>query len=121
MTASATAPMMSEAGRQPTLSAMIATGGRITSCPAACPAVSTPMTKPRRVTNHRSAIVAASTSAMDPAPPPMSTPQKTRSCQEAVMNTLAIAPSATRASADETTRRMPKRSISAAAKGATRP
>jgi hypothetical protein len=113
--------MMSEAGRQPMLSAIAATGGRMTSCPVACPAVSTPITSPRRVTNQRSAMVAASTSAIDPVPPPMSTPQKIRSCHEAVMKTLPAAPSATSASAIGTTRRRPKRSIRAAAKGATRP
>ena len=79
------------------------------------------MTSPLRSTNHRLATVAARTRAIDPVPVPMSTPQKTCSCHDAVIRVLPAAPSATRVSAAAMTWRMPKRSISAAAKGATRP
>ena len=79
------------------------------------------MTSPRRARNQQSAIVAAKTRAIEPVPSPMSTPQKMSSCQDAVMSTLPPAPRATSASAAATTRRMPKRSMSAAAKGAVSP
>ena len=49
--------------------------------PAAPPAVSTPITSPRRLTNQRFAMVAAKTSAIDPVPRPISTPQVSTSCQ----------------------------------------
>ncbi|PFX04980.1 hypothetical protein CJ469_00390 [Nocardia farcinica] len=93
----------------------------MTSWPVAAPAVSTPMTSPRRRTNQRLAMVAANTSAIAPVPVPISSPQHTSSCQEAVMNTLPPAPSATSSNAAETTCRMPNRSINAAANGATSP
>ncbi len=79
------------------------------------------MTRPRRSTNHRLAMVAANTSAIAPVPVPISRPQNTSSCQEAVMTMLPPEPSATRTRAAEMTRRIPKRSIRAAAKGATSP
>lgn len=79
------------------------------------------MTSPRRRTNQRCAMVAANTSAIEPVPSPMRSPQKTRSCHDAVMSTLPPAPSATSVSAAATTWRMPKRSMSAAANGAVRP
>lgn len=79
------------------------------------------MTSPRRATNQRFAIVAARTSAIDPVPSPISTPQKISSCHDAVMSTLPPAPSATRARAAATTWRMPKRSMRAAANGAVSP
>lgn len=113
--------MTSEADRQPTCSASAATGGRRTSWPVAWPAVRTPITRPRRWTNQRVAMVAASTRAIEPVPAPMRTPQKTMSCQEAVISTLPAAPRATSSSAVVMTRRRPKRSISAAANGATSP
>lgn len=120
-TASAATAMTREAGRQPTSCARAATGGRKISCPVAEPAVRTPMTSPLRATNHRLATVAARTRAIDPVPVPMSTPQKMCSCQDAVISVLPPAPSATRVSAPAMICRMPKRSIRAAAKGATSP
>lgn len=74
--------MRSEAGRHPEVSAIAATGGRKMSWPVAWPAASVPMTRPRRVTNQRLAIVSANTSAMEPVPRPMSRPQKTMSIHD---------------------------------------
>ena len=98
-----------------------ATSGRNTSCPVAPPAVRIPDTSPRRATNQRPVTVATSDSAIDPVPRPTSTPQSRTSCQLAVMKTVRPLPSAVSSSAQTTTRRMPNRSISAAAKGAVRP
>lgn len=84
-------------------------------------AVSTPVTRPRWRTNQRSTTVAANTSAIDPVPSPTSTPQKSSSCQLAVISTVSPLPAAISSRATATTRRMPKRSMSAAAKGAVRP
>ena len=95
--------------------------GRNTRPPAACAAVSTPETSPRRATNQRPVTVATKASAIDPVPTPTSTPQSSTSCQAVVMNTVRPLPAATSTSAIETTRRIPKRSISAAANGETMP
>jgi hypothetical protein len=65
--------------------------------------------------------VATSDSAIDPVPSPTSSPQSSISCQLAVMKTVRPLPTATTTSAPMTTRRMPKRSISAAANGAVSP
>jgi hypothetical protein len=58
---------------------------------------------------------------MEPVPRPTSTPQSRISCQLVVMKTVSPLPSAVSSSAQTTTRRMPKRSMSAAANGAVRP
>ncbi len=84
-------------------------------------AVSTPVTRPRCLTNQRPVIVATNASAIDPVPSPTRTPQSSTSCQLAVMNTVSPLPRATSSSAQETTGRMPKRFMSAAANGAVRP
>ena len=89
--------------------------------PAAPPAVSTPVTIPRCLTNQRLVTVATKASAIEPVPRPTSTPQHSTSCQLAVMNTVSPLPAATSTSAAATTRRMPNRSISAAANGEVRP
>jgi hypothetical protein len=65
--------------------------------------------------------VATSASAIDPVPTPTSTPHSSTSCQVEVMNTVRPLPAATTSSAAVTTRRMPNRSISAAANGAVSP
>ena len=65
--------------------------------------------------------VATRASAIEPVPSPTSTPQQRTSCQLAVMNTVSPLPAATTSSAAVTTRRIPKRSISAAANGAVSP
>ncbi len=96
--------------------------GRNTSCPAAPAAENTPVTSPRRdSTNQRLATSAPSTRAIAPVPTPTATPHSTQSCQAAVITTVSPEPRATRTRADATTRRMPNRSISAAANGAVRP
>ena len=100
---------------------MCASSGRKTSCPVALAAVRMPETSPRRATNQRPVTVATSASAIDPVPSPTSTPHSRTSCQDAVMNTVSPLPAATTSSATVTTRRMPKRSISAAANGAVSP
>ena len=89
----------SDADRQPYCSESQAISGRNTSWPAAPPAVSTPITRPRRRTNQRLAMVAAKTSAIDPVPSPISTPQVSTSCQPAVTKTVSPLPSATSTSA----------------------
>ena len=80
-----------------------------------------PLTRPRRAVNQRLVTVAANASAIDPLPRPTSRPQHSMSCQGAVIQTVRPAPTAITVSATATTRRMPKRSISAAAKGAVSP
>jgi hypothetical protein len=97
--------------------ASVATNGRNTSWPVAPAAVSTPVTRPRWRTNQRPVTVATNAMAIDPVPTPTSTPQHSSSCQLAVMKTVSPLPAATRTSAPTTTRRMPSRSMSAAANG----
>ncbi|GAA2969606.1 hypothetical protein GCM10020227_42700 [Streptomyces flavovirens] len=80
-----------------------------------------PLTRPRRATNQRWVTVAEKAIAMEPVPRPTSRPQYSISCQAAVIQTPASAPAATALSATTTTRRMPKRSINAAANGAVSP
>ncbi len=58
---------------------------------------------------------------MDPAPRPTTTPHSNHSCQGWVMRTVSPLPLASRSSATVRTGRIPKRSISAAAKGENRP
>ncbi len=80
-----------------------------------------PVTSPRFFTNHRPATVATNARAIEPVPSPTSTPHSSTSCQLDCMNTVSPDPAETSSSAHATTRRMPKRFISAAAKGAVRP
>ena len=120
-TTSAPAATTNDAYRQPTDPASEAMSGRNTRPPAAWAAVSTPDTSPRRRTNQRPVTVATKASAIDPVPTPTSTPQRRTSCQAAVMKTVSPLPAATSRSATVTTRRIPNRSISAAAKGETSP
>ena len=80
-----------------------------------------PETSPRRATNQRPTTVATSAIAIDPVPSPTMTPHSRTSCHDAVMNTVSPLPAATMSSAIDTTRRTPKRSISAAANGAVIP
>ncbi len=117
----AAAAMTSEASRQPACSETTATTGRKTSWPVALPAVRIPVTRPRRRTNQRCATVAANTRAIDPVPRPISTPQVSTSCQLAATKTVSPDPAAISSSAAVVTRRIPKRSMRAAANGAVRP
>ena len=120
-TASAAIAITSDAVRQPEVTARFAMSGRKISWPVAPAAVRTPVTTPRLRTNHRVATVAAKLIAIEPVPAPISTPQQRISCQLALMKTVPAAPTAMTNNAVAETRRMPNRSISAAAKGAKRP
>jgi hypothetical protein len=80
-----------------------------------------PDTRPRRATNQRPVTVATRDSAIDPVPSPTRKPHSSTSCQLAVMNTVSPLPVAVSSRAPTTTRRTPKRSISAAANGAVSP
>jgi hypothetical protein len=80
-----------------------------------------PLTRPRRSVNQRLVTVAAKASAIEPEPRPTSRPQHSSSCQAAVIHTVRPEPIAITVKATATTLRMPKRSISAAAKGAVSP
>ena len=116
-TASAAAATISDAQRHPWCSVTSATTGRKISWPVALAAVSTPVTRPRRASNHRVATVATKPIEIDPVPTPTSTPHSSTSCQLAVMNTLSADPAAMSISAAESTGRTPNRSIRAAANG----
>jgi hypothetical protein len=120
-TARAATVTVSETAFHECSSASQANSGRKESCPAAPPAVRTPVTRPRRRTNHRLVTVATKASAIDPAPRPTSTPQHRTSCHWAVMNSVSPLPSAISDRALATTTRIPKRSIRAAANGEVRP
>ncbi|CAM5478862.1 hypothetical protein SGLAM104S_07343 [Streptomyces glaucescens] len=120
-TARAARATVTAAGRQSWVSTIQDSSGRKTSCPEADAAVRMPVTRPRRSVNQRLVTVAAKASAMEPLPRPTSTPQQSMSCQAAVIHTVSPEPSAITISATATTRRMPKRSIRAAANGAVRP
>ena len=95
--------------------------GRKTSCPVELAAEKTPMTIPRCSTNQRLATIAPKTSASDPVPIPTAKPQRSHSCQAAVMTRVSPDPRATSSREMGTTRRRPKRSIRAAANGAVSP
>ncbi len=120
-TDSAMRAMRSDASRHEVSAATPATTGRKISWPVALPAVRTPTTSrdcgettaPRRSRRTR----APST----PCRGPTSTPQVRTSIQLSVTKTLSAAPAATATSATLVTRRMPNRSMSAAANGAVSP
>ncbi len=120
-TARAASATVTAAGRQSCSETIQDRRGRKISCPEADAAVRMPVTRPRRSVNQRLVTVAAKASAIEPEPRPTSSPQHSSSCQAAVIHTVAPEPSAITARATATTRRMPKRSISAAANGAVRP
>ena len=95
--------------------------GRNIIDPVAYPAENTPVTKPRRLTNHRLATAAPNTKAKQPVPNPTNSPQRTTKCQLWVINVVRYKPEATRSNAEATTRRIEKRSIRVAANGAVIP
>ncbi len=84
-------------------------------------AENTLVTKPRRLTNHRLATAAPNTKAKHPVPNPTKSPQRTTKCQLWVISVVRYKPEATRSNAEATTRRIEKRSIKVAAKGAVMP
>lgn len=120
-TASAASATVTAAGRQSYRSMIQDSNGRKISWPEADAAVRMPLTSPRRSVNQRLVTVAANASAMEPEPRPTSSPQHSISCQAAVIHTVRPDPRAMTVRATATTRRMPKRSIRAAANGAVRP
>jgi hypothetical protein len=95
--------------------------GRKTSWPVEEAAEKTPVTSPRRVWNQRFATMEPSTSAIAPVPTPTSRPQRIHSCHGAVIQMVNPEPRLTRTNATDRTRRMPKRSMRAAANGAVTP
>ena len=103
-------------------SARCAIAGRKTSWPVELAAEKTPITTPRCRTNQRLATIAPKTRASEPVPMPTAKPHSSHSCQ--ALGHHQGQPGAERrpaTSAAATTRRTPKRSISAAANGAVRP
>src|SRR5687768_1554031 len=120
-TATAAAATIADAQRQPWEVVTSATTGRKISCPVALAAVSTPVTRPRRVSNQRVATVATNPIEIEPVPTPTSTPHSNTSCQLAVIVTLSAEPDAISSSAADSTGRTPNRSINAAANGAVSP
>src|SRR6478735_2658716 len=86
-----------------------------------CRVVSTPVTKPRLVSNQRVATVATKPIEIEPVPTPTSTPHSSTSCQLAVIVTLSADPVAISSIAAVSTGRTPSRSIRAAANGAVSP
>ena len=109
------------AKRHPGPAARAAIAGRKTSWPVELAALKTPTTTPRWRTNQRLAMIAPNTRASDPVPTPTAKPQSSHSCHGLVITRVRPEPTATRASATATTRRTPKRSMRAAAKGAVSP
>ena len=81
--------------------------GRNTNCPLAVAAVSTPVTTPRRATNHRDATVLAKTVAMQPEPAPTTTPHSRNNCHGWLICVVSAAPVAITISAVAVTRRSP--------------
>ena len=71
--------------------------------------------------NQRLATEAAKTRAIEPVPMPTTTPQSATKCHGLVIQIVASAPVPTVVNAVMTTLRIPKRSMSAAAKGAVNP
>jgi hypothetical protein len=98
-----------------------ASAGRKISEPVAKLAVRMPIISPRLLANQRLTMIEPSTSDMHPQPSPVSTPQVRMNCHGSVMNQLAAVEAETSTSAVTSTRRMPKRCISAAENGPTSP
>jgi hypothetical protein len=117
----APAATLSTTGCQPACSAMAARAGMKIKVPVAVLAVRMPMMRPRWLENQRLTTVAASTMETQPEPRPEKTPQSTMSCQDWVIRALRPTATAIRASALIMVRRIPKRCISAPAKGPTMP
>ncbi len=86
---------------------MVASSGRKASCPVATLAVSMPITRPRRATNQRVAMVAPSTSAVMPVPIPITTPHSRMSCQTCVIASEVTRPETTISCAANVTLRRP--------------
>src|SRR5579862_7584761 len=117
----AAAATIDAAARQPDDSTTVASGVRKINCPVAFAADSVPMTSPRRASNQRVAITAASTIAVTPVAVPTTTPHNRKNCHSVdILVDKATAP-AISASALSTTARRPHRSITDAANGPMTP
>ncbi len=79
------------------------------------------MTRPRRLVNHRVAMVAPRTFAVAPVEMPIMTPQVNQSCHTTVICVASASPVTIIANAVPTMVRTPYRSMTAAANGATIP
>src|SRR5437868_7010664 len=110
-----------EAARQFQLVANVANTGKKINWPVALLAVSIPNTNPRRFTNQRFVMVALNTVAVAPVAEPIARPQKRSSCQGSVIKVVRAVAEAVILKAISITRRNPKRSIKAAAKGPNNP
>ena len=110
MKARATIDTVSAAERQPWAVTIQPSSGRNTSWPVALLAVSIPVTSPRRSTNQRLAITAASVTPIAPVARPLATPQSRSSCHGASICVVRVELIAIVARAITITRRMPKRS-----------
>ncbi len=95
--------------------------GKNTNCPVAELAVSKPIASPRRVSNQRLTMVAASVVAATPVPAPTIKPHVNTRCHGNCIRVLAAVPIDSSKSPDSTTGRMPKRCIAAAENGPIKP
>jgi hypothetical protein len=103
------APMLgiSKAARQPQRSlAQAATGMKI-RVPVATAPLSRPITKPRRATNQREAIIADNCIAVSPGAMPSSTPMPSQSCHFSVVIAAIARPTISKAPDSITMRRGP--------------
>jgi hypothetical protein len=117
----ATIATVNDAYRQPQCVTIVARIGRKISCPVALDAVSTPVTSPRRSTNQRFAMIAASGTDTAPVANPLTTPQRMSSCHGAVIRTVRLEPAETQSNAPIVIRRSPNRSTNAAENGPPKP
>ena len=108
--ASATIETVSAADRHPCDVTIQPSSGRKTSCPVALLAVSIPVTTPRRSTNQRFAMTAASVTPIAPVASPLATPQSRSSCHGLLICVVSVELIAIVPSAITITRRMPNRS-----------
>ena len=106
---------------QPYCRTSSASAGRNTSWPVAFAAVMMPVTRPRRRTNQRCATIAASGTDTARWRSPITTPHSSCSCHGCEILIVVSDATATIAERRDHTRRIPKRSCSAAANGAARP
>ena len=109
------------AAARPESAAVRAMSGRKSSWPVALAAEKMPVTSPRWVWNQRLATMAPNTRAIAPVPRPMNTPHNSQSCHGWVISGVRPGSPPRHDQRHATVRRMPKRSMNAAANGAMRP
>ena len=101
---------------------MFAITGRNSSWPVEAPPLRMPTTRPRRAVNQRVAIVADSTVARKPVPDAdQKAPHQDELPRATRISEVEATPTPTSASAHSTERRMPNRSMTAAANGPMQP